>query len=494
MPSLHSDRRSIVERGCDKPWEVVTVRASGEEDSARHVLEVVVLWGSTILAVRHLGRNGEIVVGDFPGSIARLPEAVLGSAHATVAKASEGSFTVIAPTHALVKVNGGEVHMKAARVFHVTGEERVSLLLGDFEIRLAVLPEAEEVPKAPLFDRLRDGGVGYMAAAGLAHGALISAFAFQSADLNGDDESAEARSRRLSAIRQYLQASAEPERAFEKAASEAQPASPAPGGGARAKGAEGKLGREGVTARDRRYGIAGRADETDPRPSRERAIAEAREFGAIGILATLSHDAAGPLAPWGDAIARGVDPKSALGAMFGATIGESGGQGGLGLSGVGEGGGGTFEGIGLDAIGALGHWTGPPGTGPGGFGSCQGERCGKGLRAHRPRGPVLREAGKTEVTGRLPPELIQRVVRQNFGRFRNCYEAGLRTNPSLEGRVVTRFVVDRSGKVSHATDGGSDMADKAVVGCVTRAFTALSFPEVEGGIVRIVYPIMFTPG
>lgn len=494
MPSLHSSQRSIIERERDPSWEVVTAQAAGEEDSARHVLEVVVLWGSTILAVRHGGQNGEIVVGDFPGSIARLPEAVLGAAHATIAKAQEGSFTVVAPERALVRVNGSEVHVKDAREVHMTVDERVSLSLGDFEIRFAVLPEAERVAPVPLFDRLRDGGAGYMAAAGLAHGALIGAFAFQPADLQGEEESAEARAKRLGAIRQYLQASAEPERAIEREPAEAEPAAPAPGGGARAKGAEGKLGKEGAAATDHRYGIAGRADETDPRPSRERALAEAREFGAIGILGTLSHDSAGPTAPWGDAIARGVDPKSALGAMFGATIGESAGNGGLGLSGIGEGGGGSFQGIGLDAIGGLGHWTGPPGTGPGGFGTCQGEHCGKGLRAHRPRGPVLREAGKTEVIGRLPPELIQRVVRQNFGRFRSCYEAGLRANPSLGGRVVTRFVIDRSGVVAHATDGGSDMPDKAVVGCVTRAFQGLSFPEVEGGIVQIVYPIMFTPG
>jgi len=43
------------------------------------------------------------------------------------------------------------------------------------------------------------------------------------------------------------------------------------------------------------------------------------------------------------------------------------------------------------------------------------------------------------VNGRLPPEVIQRIVRQNFGRFRNCYESSLRTNPSLTGRVAVKF-------------------------------------------------------
>mgnify|MGYP006314362019 FL=1 len=59
------------------------------------------------------------------------------------------------------------------------------------------------------------------------------------------------------------------------------------------------------------------------------------------------------------------------------------------------------------------------------------------------------------MNGRLPPEVIQRIVRQNFGRFRLCYENGLRNNPTLSGRVSVKFVIDRSGAVSTAQDGGS---------------------------------------
>ena len=43
-------------------------------------------------------------------------------------------------------------------------------------------------------------------------------------------------------------------------------------------------------------------------------------------------------------------------------------------------------------------------------------------------------------------------------------------------------------------DGGSDIPDANVVQCVTRGFTNLSFPQPEGGIVTVVYPIIFNPG
>jgi hypothetical protein len=102
--------------------------------------------------------------------------------------------------------------------------------------------------------------------------------------------------------------------------------------------------------------------------------------------------------------------------------------------------------------------------------------------------------GATSVSGRLPPEVIQRIARQAFGRFRACYEAGLKRTPSLAGRVSVRFVIGRDGKVANAGNGGSDLPDSAVVSCVVREFGGLSFPEPEGGIVTVTYPILFSPG
>ena len=173
--------------------------------------------------------------------------------------------------------------------------------------------------------------------------------------------------------------------------------------------------------------------------ARKRALEEAREFGMIGLVP--------------------VDAGE-----FGA--------GGLGLSGVGEGGG-RGEGIGLGTIGTLGHADG-----------------GASSSSHA---PSIRQ-GSVTVNGRLPPEVIQRIVRQNFGRYRLCYTTGLRSNPNLQGRVATRFVIDRDGSVKSTQDAGSDMPDQNVTNCVVRAFGNLSFPQPEGGIVTVVFPLIFTPG
>jgi hypothetical protein len=94
-------------------------------------------------------------------------------------------------------------------------------------------------------------------------------------------------------------------------------------------------------------------------------------------------------------------------------------------------------------------------------------------------------------TGRLSPELIARVVRQNFSHMRACYERGLKKNPKLEGKVTVRFVIAGDGTVSVAGSKETDLPDPEVVECVVRATKDLVFPRPEGGPVEVKYPIVF---
>ena len=101
----------------------------------------------------------------------------------------------------------------------------------------------------------------------------------------------------------------------------------------------------------------------------------------------------------------------------------------------------------------------------------------------------------TRVAGRLPPELIQKIVRAGYGKFRVCYEHGLSRDPTLTGKVIARFVISRTGKVTNAAIGsGTTIPDHQVAVCVVTAFYGLEFPEPDGGIVTVVYPIMLSPG
>lgn len=141
------------------------------------------------------------------------------------------------------------------------------------------------------------------------------------------------------------------------------------------------------------------------------------------------------------------------------------GAGGLGLSGVG----GPAE---IGSSGGIGLGVHPVGPG-------------------RRKPPQVRMAGAS-VTGRLPPEVIQRIVRRNFGRFRLCYENGLRLDPTLEGRVSVSFTIETDGSVSTVSHT-TTMSDPGTAQCVERGFVGLSFPQPESGVVKVTYNIGFSP-
>jgi tetratricopeptide (TPR) repeat protein len=207
--------------------------------------------------------------------------------------------------------------------------------------------------------------------------------------------------------------------------------------------------------------------------------------------ALAAEEAQPPPRPAGSELSRGNDPLDARGNMWGDRIGDSFGQGGLGSTGIGEGGGGDATGIG--SIGSAGPGpaeASPPPPAPGtgtGFGSGHG-RLG---RSHRARPPQVR-MGATQVSGRLPPEIIQRIVRQRFGTLRACYEDGLRRNPRLQGRVSVRFVIEGDGAVEQAQATG-EIEDAEVLRCIAAAFRQMTFPAPEGGIITVVYPVVFQP-
>lgn len=101
--------------------------------------------------------------------------------------------------------------------------------------------------------------------------------------------------------------------------------------------------------------------------------------------------------------------------------------------------------------------------------------------------------GSSSVAGRLPPEVVQRVIRASFAKFRACYQTALRTDPNLTGQVSVAFTIGRDGSVGDVKET-TEIADKAFAACLRSAFSTLSFPQPDGGVVRVTYPLRFAPG
>ncbi len=239
------------------------------------------------------------------------------------------------------------------------------------------------------------------------------------------------------------------------------------GTGTRAKGEEGSMGKHASAAAPAPSGAVDMADK------RMEALKDAQEFGMIGILGA-GGGGADPAPKVDSAQPRAASPPAATttpaneknvatwaDGITDEVKGNGIGGGGTGLAGIGSG---------------------------AGFGNGSGRLGG----AHATASASVRQGAPT-VDGRLPPEVVSRIVRQSFGRFRLCYEAGLRTNPRLMGAVKTRFTIGRDGNVATAQDGGSTLPDASTVACVVRSFSKLSFPPPEGGLATVTYPIVFSP-
>lgn len=486
------------------------INPSEYEDSGVASVEVMIMWGTTVLHVQHLTPPRSYYVGEEQGKNYScdyfLPAEKLGSTRAPIVVADRGAAhlvilpratgTIELPGQPKMTLEEAVAGGKAQNCAELSGAHQIALPagakakmeVGDLVFQVNMVAAGKRAIIGPMVSR--DWTLAYSIAGSFAAvvGLLMSMAFFPVPDGLIDEDGMSRDQLRL--IRQYLQASAEKEQeqVETEQVSETNADNKEGGTGTRAKGEEGSMGNPNTRDTGKRYGVQGPADNPDPHIARQAALREAAEFGMIGLLNTgAGGDPDAPTAPWGRDTSLGNDPLSARGNMWGDSIGDAFGAGGLGLSGIGEGGGGRGEGIGLGSIGTIGHGAG---TGSGqGFGSGHGRLGG----THKTRAPQVR-MGATQVNGRLPPEVIQRIVRQNYGRFRLCYENGLRSNPNLQGRVAVRFVIGRDGAVSNVSNGGSDLPDASVIQCVIRAYYGLSFPQPEGGIVTVVYPIMFSPG
>ncbi|HEY3500783.1 MAG TPA: AgmX/PglI C-terminal domain-containing protein [Polyangiaceae bacterium] len=466
--------------------EYVMVQSTGPVDPREceelgvDALEVTVCWGTSVLHVAHLSPPRAFFVGHGEGLDYALPREAAPFERAAVVEVAGGEVYAVAPGGAALSVRGGgAVESRVA----LKADTNVEMALGAFTLRIAVVTAGKRLPRAVGVDG-RGLGASLMVCFGAA-AAFLGALAYYTPALGAslDDELDRDR---LAILRAYLDAQAERER--DQPPPDAGTGATEKGGGnpgTAAQGPEGKMGRPNRPDVHKRVAIQGNGPVE---LSRAEALAEARNIGMIGLLAQMNSRAL-PTAPWGADMANGPDASDAWGNMWGDEPGESGGFGGLGLTGTGYGGGGYGKGIGIDRIGTCGTNCGFGVNGGDGFGNGVGRAGGK----HETSVPQVRMAKGTIVSGRLPAELIQRVVRQNYGRFRACYEGGLRANPNLTGRVTARFIISRDGTVTNAANGGSDLPDSKVVSCVIGAFYGLSFPSPENGIVTVSYPIMLTP-
>lgn len=200
----------------------------------------------------------------------------------------------------------------------------------------------------------------------------------------------------------------------------------------------------------------------------------------IGLLGALGRGGGGGLSTIMGTGGLGGDLKGAVGNMFGPTVGDSYGLGGLGIRGSGSGGGGQGETIGIGAVGTKGRGggLGSYGTGVGGLGK-KGDR------------DVSVSAGNAVVMGSIDRELVRKVIQDHAAQIRYCYEQQLALNPKLSGKVSIKWIINADGSATGAQVDGSatTLADDRVHDCMKARIQSWQFPRPKGGgIAVITYP------
>ncbi len=457
------------------------VGGQGDAASPTDVVQAILSWrdarSSTVLGVEDVKAGKTLALGEKGDLL--VPSEVLGAERVEILRYENGKATALIPPSAKARVDGWDRTDPSCEIELARGHA-VEILVGAFVVRLARVRALRRPAAAPL-ETLRGSNLGAFAGSALFHGAAFAFVALLAPSLGATEEDPYDRDR-IALMQKLLDASAQREaERLDESSSEQTGGSQA---GARAPGSEGAAGTTTPSSHAGRWAARGSARPSEVTLPRGRAIAEAGEFGVIAVLRGGLLDTTAPTASWGREL-KGADDLNAVGSLYRGDIGDATGTG-WSLSGPGDGSGWPSNNIAMTGFGPLDR--GCARCTPGGIGIGY-DKPGHGHELNPPRVGYER----LDVNGRLPAELIQRVVRQNDGRYRFCYQNGLRANPALAGRVTVKFVVDRHGQVAIATDGGSDLPDASVRQCVISSFTSLSFPENASGSVTVSYPLVFSP-
>lgn len=255
-----------------------------------------------------------------------------------------------------------------------------------------------------------------------------------------------------------------------------KPAGGNEGAGAKAKGAEGQKGRPNAPK--------AALHQNDSRGNPNTKTATKSQVQGPGNVEAMFSDLGGSISKSMAAGSAGAHAAGENLRGFGNRTTE--GNGGLGQIGEGKGGGGisaNSQGLGDHGLG-----EGLKGNGLGAIGK-GGNLSGSGYG--RPTIEVG-NAAETVVEGGLDRSVIDEYIKRHRAQLSACYTRQLQGNPSLSGRVATRFVISGTGRVSQAGVTSSSINNPKVESCVIGVLKDIVFPEpLGGGVVEVDYPFSF---
>lgn len=125
-------------------------------------------------------------------------------------------------------------------------------------------------------------------------------------------------------------------------------------------------------------------------------------------------------------------------------------------------------------------------------------RLGKKPRKKR-RGAKLKGSFKMELqepmtTGSLDSASVAKVIRNNYGRIKYCYERVMKRQANLHGKVTIELTINTRGKAGNFRVVEDQLHSRQVVRCVMRRLRSFRFPKAKDGDVTVELPFLFQKG
>lgn len=476
------------------------MNAAEVENADRAVIEVSVLWQTSILRVVHLDGSKTFAVashGEDREDRMVLDQSMLPSTASElsiVTRFNGGSFVIAAGAKGEIEKDGQKLSIEQAIESRIATARtdgsvevalsqgvRCKMTLGSLTFSARAVAEGRRVAGR---SRRDPAIIASMLGAFALVGSLVGAGYVSSAQSgslisdSNEDRLADIAAMVNRARERTLQA--QPQAESSQSAESAQ--------GAAARGDEGLAGRRNAPAGNRRLAVRDRNMQPQlARPQDARQIINSRGiFAALSAPSAMVASSSGPVSPFGGMISSGHDSSDAWGHTAGDTISDAFGYYGLGNTSIGVGQHSDGEGTvcsettcGFNTMG-IGSRNGD--------GERYGQSAGSRLGPRASHGPMMRPQ-VPEVAGQYSRELVRRVVLRNMGQITRCHEQGLQQNAELAGRVVVTFVINPDGSVMSSGVRENSTQIPSVGTCIANSVRTWQFTAPQS-LVTVHYPFL----
>ncbi|AZZ35670.1 hypothetical protein CIK05_02265 [Bdellovibrio sp. qaytius] len=92
----------------------------------------------------------------------------------------------------------------------------------------------------------------------------------------------------------------------------------------------------------------------------------------------------------------------------------------------------------------------------------------------------------------IDKDAVRNAMRTHVPQYKECYDAEIKKNKKLEGKVVLRWMINGDGQVEEEKIQTTTLNNKKVEKCLLNVLSKTTFPKPDAGaIADVSYPLLF---